>query len=43
MGQRLRALVALPGNLSSLPKTHVGQLSATCNFNSRGPDALWMS
>lgn len=29
MAQQLRAFAALPENLSSVPRTHVGQLTAT--------------
>lgn len=41
MDQQLRVLAHLPEDLSFSPSTQVGQLTATCNFSSRGSDALF--
>ena len=40
MAQQLRALAALAGDPSSVPSTHSGQLTITCNSSSRGSDIL---
>ena len=39
MVHQLRALAALPKDLSSVPNTHIGQLTTTCNSSSRRPTA----
>lgn len=41
MDQQLRVLADLPEDLSFSPSTQVGQLTTTCNFISRGSDALF--
>ena len=41
--QHLRVLVAFPEKPSSVPSTHMGQLTTTCNFSSRAPKVFLSS
>lgn len=40
MAQQLGALVVFPGNLSTLPITHDGQLTIACNYRCRESNVL---
>lgn len=43
LAQWLTVLCTLPEDLNSIPRTHVKQLTTTCNSCSRGSDAiLWL-
>lgn len=41
MARQLRALTALADDSTLVPSTHIRQLTITCNFSSKGFDALF--